>query len=180
MRLPFRSPKREPDRAVEQALDRLTERIDRLLATMTRTNELLERLEAAGSPWQPSASASVPKQLMHETTRGPSPAPRASAPSRRRAGAPSSRLLRRDEPRPAAVGPRRLHEAITLVLREAGEPLTANDIAARIRDRNLFAAPRSGHELSGSQVSARVGNAHYRSRFVRRDGRIWLADPEAE
>jgi hypothetical protein len=73
-----------------------------------------------------------------------------------------------------------LHDAIIRVLLDAGEPLTANDIAARIRERNLFEPPRSGHELRSGQISARVGNATYRDRFVRRDGRIWLADPDGE
>lgn len=76
----------------------------------------------------------------------------------------------------AAVRPLRLHEAIIQVLEKAGEPLSARDIAERIREDNLYEPPRSGHELRGGQVSARVGNATYRDRFVRRDGRIWLAD----
>lgn len=70
----------------------------------------------------------------------------------------------------------RLHEAIIQVLEEAGEPLSAHDIAERIRVGGLYEPPRSGHELRGGQVSARVGNATYRDRFVRRDRRIWLAD----
>jgi len=74
----------------------------------------------------------------------------------------------------------KLHEAIIQVLLDAGEPLTANELAARIREHKLFEPPTSGHELRGGQVSARVGNATYRDRFVRREGRIWLADPEGE
>lgn len=76
--------------------------------------------------------------------------------------------------------PVKLHEAIIQVLLDAGEPLIASDIAARIRARDLYQPPRSGHELRGGQVSARVGNATYRDRFVRREGRIWLADADAE
>lgn len=180
MRLPFRSPAREPDRAVVQALDRLTERIDGLIATFARTNELLERLQTPKSPSQPTAGASVPEHSKRDTTRGRSRATPASPPSRAQAGTSRSRRQRRDVRRPAVVGPQRLHEAIIHVLREAGEPLTANELAARIRERNLFQPPRSGHELRGGQVSARVGNAHYRSRFVRREGRIWLADWEVD
>lgn len=78
------------------------------------------------------------------------------------------------------AAPLKLHEAIIRILIDAGEPLTANEVAARIRQRSLFVPPRSGHELRGGQVSARVGNATYRDRFVRREGRIWLADPEGE
>jgi hypothetical protein len=74
----------------------------------------------------------------------------------------------------------KLHQAIIRVLLDAGGALTANEIAARIRERNLYEPPRSGHELRGGQVSARVGNATYVNRFVRRDGRIWLADPDGE
>ena len=169
---------REPDHAVVQALDRLTEHVDRLIVTVARTNGLLERLETPKSPPQPTADVSMPEDSKRDTARGPSRATPASATRRAPRGTSRSRLRRREEQRPATVGPQRLHEAIIQVLREAGEPLSANEIAARIRERNLFQPPRSGHELRGGQVSARVGNAHYRSRFVRRDGRIWLADQE--
>ncbi len=66
------------------------------------------------------------------------------------------------------------------MLLDADEPLTHNEIAGCIRERNLFEPPRSGHELRGGQVSTRVGNATYRGRFLRREGRIWLKDPEDE
>jgi hypothetical protein len=69
----------------------------------------------------------------------------------------------------------RLHEAIEAVLREAQAPLTAAEIAQRIRDRGLFVPPRSGKPLSSNEVNSRIANPHYKQRFRRVDGRVALA-----
>lgn len=176
MRLPFLRSRTDSGLTVAEALERLEGRLDRLIATGERTNELLERGEWPGAeqsreiderdePKPPRPAARAPRQ-------GPTKIP---SPRRRKAadGGP-------ERPAGRAAGPVKLHTAIIRVLLDAGEPLTADDIAARIRDRNLYEPPRSGHELRGSQVSARVGNATYRHRFIRRKGLIWLADPDAE
>lgn len=182
MRLPSLRLRRGSDPAVSDALDRIADRLDRLIDIAERTNQLLERFEVrprrsevdAGVTARPTSAKVSEATATARPTLGLSR--RRTEPTRDR-----GRKTPRDQPRPVArEGPRRLHEAIIQVLLDAGEPLTANDIAARIRERNLFESPRSGHELRGGQVSARVGNATYRDRFVRRDGRIWLADPDGE
>ena len=61
------------------------------------------------------------------------------------------------------------------VLRERG-PLPAADLAAAIVERGRYAVPRSGKPLDAKTVSQRVSNPTYRSRFVRSEGRIGLAD----
>lgn len=170
------------DPTVADALGRIVERLDRLIAIAERTNVLLERVELQSAPLP--AKNDVPDQPKSypgaERTSGPAPTQGRSRRRTKSTGGGRQRPgTRADQPAQVA-GPVKLHEAIIQVLLDAGEPLTANDLAARIRDRNLFEPPRSGHELRGGQVSARVGNATYRDRFVRRDGRIWLADPDGE
>lgn len=64
-----------------------------------------------------------------------------------------------------------LHDEITAVLSEAGEPLPASEIAERIRTRGRYVPPRRTTPLDGSQVSARVARPEYRDRFVR-SGRL--------
>lgn len=181
MRIPFfRSRPDAP--AVAEALQRIEDRIDRLIAVGERTNQLLERVESPGAaepprtnePDQPKSSRQGARASRALRTESPSRSRRKSA-----GGGPQRPTAGADGAAPVA-GPMKLHEAIIRVLLDAGEPLTANAIAARIRVRNLFVPPRSGHELRGGQVSARVGNATYRNRFVRHDGRIWLADPDGE
>lgn len=110
------------------------------------------RSAETGEPSEAPVAAHAPKT---SRLKGPPTSGRTALPQGRRQPTPS-------------VKPMRLHEAIIVVLEDAGQPLTANDIAARIRERDLFQPPRSGRELRGGQVSARVGNATYRDRFVRR------------
>lgn len=182
MRLPFVRSRPEPDPTVAKALGGIEDRLDRLIVIGERTNELLERVEAprAATPRstdereQPKPARAGSRAARQASTKSRSAKPTRAASGRRRR--PSRGTA--DPARSAA--PLKLHEAIFQVLLDAGEPLTANEIAARIRERNLYQPPRSGHELRGGQVSARVGNATYRDRFVRREGRIWLADPEGE
>ena len=181
MRLPFLRFGRGSDPAVVTELDAVAERLDRLIAIGERTNQLLEQLQPPAIT-QPNVgegdqaeSARVPDAPTHVATQRPGP--RQTGPvGRRQRRKTGSDELRRS----TSEAPRRLHEAIIRVLLDAGEPLTAKDIAGRIRERNLFEPPRSGHELRGGQVSARVGNATYRDRFLRREGRIWLRDPDDE
>lgn len=182
MRLPFFRSRRVNAPTAGEALRRIEDRVERLIAIGERTNELLERLEPPGAAKprvtgerDQSKSLRAGEQASRQLpTRGPNPSRRKSASD------PPQRPTGRADAPSGVAGPMKLHEAIIRVLLDAGEPLIANDLAARIRERNLFLPPRSGHELRSGQVSARVGNATYRDRFVRHAGRIWLADPDAE
>lgn len=182
MRLPFVRSRQETDPTVAEALRRIEDRLDRLIVIGERTNELLARVEPPGAAKprktdehdQPKAARAGERAAKQVPRKSPSPKRAKSAGSE-----PQGQAGRAEEPARVA-GTLKLHEAIIRVLLDAGEALGANDIAARIRERTLFVPPRSGHELRGGQVSARVGNATYRDRFVRREGRIWLADPEGE
>lgn len=68
-----------------------------------------------------------------------------------------------------------LHDEMIEVLRERG-PMTAAELASAIVERGRYAPPRSGKPLDAAMVSQRVSNPTYRSRFVRADGRIALAE----
>jgi hypothetical protein len=68
-----------------------------------------------------------------------------------------------------------LHDEMIEVLRERG-PMTAAELAGAIAERGRYAPPRSGKPLDAAMVSQRVSNPTYRSRFVRSDGRIGLAE----
>jgi hypothetical protein len=69
-----------------------------------------------------------------------------------------------------------LHGEIADVLRQAGEPLTAREIAERVVSRAVYRPPRSGHPVRGGQISARVNHPQYRSMFGRDGRRITLAE----
>lgn len=67
-----------------------------------------------------------------------------------------------DEESPAAEISRptselKLHEAIELVIKEAGTPLTFTRIAKEINERNLYSR-KDGEPVPASQISARVKN----------------------
>jgi hypothetical protein len=61
------------------------------------------------------------------------------------------------------------------VIRERG-PLTAAELAAAVKERGRYYAPRSEHPLDAAIVNSRVSNPVYRSRFKRHEGRIGLAE----
>lgn len=82
---------------------------------------------------------------------------------------------RRQQNRKAPGSSPRLHEEIAAVLREAGEPLSAREIAERVRGRGQYRRPRRTTPIDGTQISARVGHPQYRKLFTRADGRIALA-----
>jgi hypothetical protein len=74
-------------------------------------------------------------------------------------------------------GPRvALHDEMIAVLSERG-PLSAGELAAAVAERGRYQPPRSGKPLDAAMVSQRVSNPVYRSRFIRNDGRIGLAEP---
>ncbi len=68
-----------------------------------------------------------------------------------------------------------LHDEMIAVIRERG-PMPAGELAAAIVERGRYSVPRSGKPLDAKTVSQRVSNPTYRSRFVRSEGRIGLAD----
>ena len=87
-------------------------------------------------------------------------------------GATSSRARRVSASPTAKVA---LHDEMIAVLGERG-PMTASELAAAIVERGRYAPPRSGKSLDGAMVSQRASNPAYRSRFVRREGRIGLVE----
>ncbi len=159
MKLPFRLS--EDDGAT------LLERLDALVETQRQTNSLLERLirEVASAPVGPETSQSVEPSS-------------ASSSERHFTRARRGRKTAGQRPREDAKRSSALHEEIEAVLRQAGHPLRANEIADRIRQRGQYAPPRSSKPLSASNVNARVANPTYRSRLVRRDDGIWLASAD--
>jgi len=68
-----------------------------------------------------------------------------------------------------------LHDEMIAVIRKRG-PLSAGELAVAIVERGRYSVPRSGKALDAKTVSQRVSNPTYRARFVRREGRIGLAD----
>jgi hypothetical protein len=68
-----------------------------------------------------------------------------------------------------------LHDEIIAVIRERG-PVTAAELAAAVKERGRYYAPRSAHPLDAAIVNSRVSNPVYRSRFKRHEGRIGLAE----
>ena len=86
---------------------------------------------------------------------------------------------RRRGPRRASASPSAervaLHDEMIAIIRERG-PMRAAELAEAIVERGRYAVPRSGKPLDGKTVSQRVSNPTYRSRFVRNEGRIGLAD----
>jgi hypothetical protein len=68
-----------------------------------------------------------------------------------------------------------LHDEMIAILSERG-PMTAAELAGAIVERGRYAPPRSGKPLDAAMVSQRVSNPTYRSRFVRNEGRIGLAE----
>jgi hypothetical protein len=160
MKLPFRS-------AIDQDGSALLERLDALIATQHQTNALLESLN------DQLASAAAGRETSQPIQRAST-----SRPGRRTTRARGRKATGQ---RSESGGTKRspgLHEEIEAVLREAGRPLPANEIADRIRQRGHYTPPRSSKPLSASSVNSRVANRTYRSRFVRRDDGIWLASAE--
>lgn len=66
-----------------------------------------------------------------------------------------------------------LHEAIELVLADAGRPLHVSDIAAEISRRGLYER-RDGRPIPTNQIHARIAKPLYRDRFEVADGVVRL------
>lgn len=129
---------------------------------------LLSRLEAltarvaaleSGDGTAAATAEAAPSQVTEADT---GKAPKARGRSKRLAAKPSAERVP-------------LHEEMIEIIRERG-PLPAADLAAAIVERGRYAVPRSGKPLDAKMVSQRVSNPTYRSRFVRSEGRIGLAE----
>ena len=133
---------------------------DALRALSARIDELAQRLDAL-----------APATVVAE------PTPAAEAPAPKRRGRPPKVALAAARPRPAAVGIAKvaLHDEISAVIGERG-PQTAAELAIAIAERGRYRQPRSAKPLDAATVNARVSNPKYRPRFVRREGRIGLAE----
>lgn len=89
----------------------------------------------------------------------------------------SARNVRKDNARrPHAAGG--LHEEIAAVLAQRSEPMTVAEIAAEIRRRGKYRAPRTKRPISADMVSRRVSNPNYRSLFERSGRMLTLAPQE--
>jgi len=109
------------------------------------------------------ADGSTPAVAASETESEAAPA---VAPKRARRRASASR---------AGDGRVALHDEMIAVLVERG-PMSAADLAAAVAERGRYAPPRSGKPIDAAMISQRVSNPTYRARFVRREGRIGLAE----
>jgi len=70
-----------------------------------------------------------------------------------------------------------LHHEILAVMSENGGAMTVSEIAAAIRRRGRYLAPRRSLPVTPELVSRRVSNPHYRSLFQREGRMLRLADP---
>ncbi|HJP70887.1 MAG TPA: HTH domain-containing protein [Candidatus Limnocylindria bacterium] len=146
-----------------------------------------ERLDAArgGSPGGADASPNLASQLNELAARVAALEAAAATKASKRdpatdgaaaAGATAPKRAQRNAVSAAPATERvALHDEMIEVLRERG-PMSAAELAGAIAERGRYAPPRSGKPLDAAMVSQRVSNPTYRSRFVRSDGRIGLAE----
>ena len=138
------------------------------LEALTARVAALESMKAAEAPPPPAAQAAEPAEPATAEASGP------SAENESAAEAPRPRGTKRVSAAPS--GDRvALHDEMIAVLRENG-PLPAADVAAAIVERGRYTVPRSGKPIDAKTVSQRVSNPTYRALFVRREGRIGLAE----
>ena len=123
-----------------------------LLGRLDALTARVAALESIGTDVTPKEAAGEPTGETAKRRRGPK---RASA-------APSGERVA-------------LHDEMIAVIRERG-PMRAAELAEAIVERGRYAVPRSGKPLDGKTISQRVSNPTYRSRFVRSEGRIGLAE----
>ena len=120
---------------------------------------LLSRLEALTARVAALETMGTPKEAVDQPT--------------------GEKAKRRGSPKGASATPSggrvALHDEMIAIIRERG-PMRAADLAEAIVERGRYAVPRSGKPLDGKTVSQRVSNPTYRSRFVRSEGRIGLAE----
>lgn len=152
-------------------LERLEARIDALEG---RTSAGGAASEAPAAVAEPTPQAAAIKTASTESSTN------GDGPSGIEPSADEPRLRRRRSATAAPSGPRvGLHDEMIAVIAERG-PLTAAELAEAIVERGRYAPPRSGKSLDATTVSQRASNPTYRARFVRREGRIGLAQAADE
>lgn len=72
-----------------------------------------------------------------------------------------------------------LHDEILAVMAAREAPMTVAEIAAAIRERGRYRAPRTGRPITAELVSRRVANPRYKSLFKRAGRHLELAEPYA-
>lgn len=139
-----------PERDVAAELNDLSELLDEYRESVEKGAARIERLERAYSQ--------ILAALRPETRDG---VHGASHPEPSHAGTPS---LPRETIRV------KLHDEILAILGEAGRPLSASEIAARVNARGVYRT-RDGGVVDTSVISGRVAHPQYRDLF-RREGRL--------
>jgi hypothetical protein len=146
----------------DEALDllaQIAERLERLLKTAQQTNRLLRHEGHANT------KADLADDRAIDTHRR----------GRREADTPRRPSIKRAKGTRSRRGPS-LHEEIAAVLSEVGRPMSLAELADKIQARGRFVRPRGSGPVTSNQVSSRVSNQQYRDQFVRRNGRISLAE----
>jgi hypothetical protein len=139
-----------------------------------RIDELARRLDALALPAKPEAAVVAAEKATPPEAEPAAPKRRGRPPK----SATSGDATATARPRAKAAAPRiPLHEEIAAIISEQG-PMSAVQLAQVITERGRYTAPRSTKPLDAATVSARVSNPVYRSRFVRRQGLISLANAE--
>jgi len=156
---------RLPIRVAGEDLDRIIASLDNIAGKLDKLIAVSERAVTTASVY--AARRNRPSQSSPRRPNSRS-APRIIK-GRRSVARPTSR----GETPPKRL---RLHEAIEIVLREAGIPLSAREIAEQLNERNLFVGRTSGRPVSGNQVNSRVSHPHYKRRFNRANRRIGLSE----
>ncbi|HEY7847545.1 MAG TPA: hypothetical protein VIC83_05070 [Candidatus Limnocylindria bacterium] len=150
-----------------------------IAAVNARIDELVKRLDAIAPPGA-RVAAEAPGGEPGPTApkrRGRPPKAATSAAATSAAAEPKP-ARRKSRAKAASAAPRvPLHEEIAAIISEQG-PLTAGQLATAVTERGRYTAPRTTKPLDAATISARVSNPVYRSRFVRREGKISLAGAE--
>jgi hypothetical protein len=158
---------------LEAHLTTLTSRVEQMVERVRALEGVGAAVAAPTPPAQATAAEGVALSTPRRRGRPPkarlvdeAPTPNAPAPvrrtrRRRTAATPGERIA--------------LHDEIIAVIRERGA-MTAAQLAAAIKERGRYQAPRSARPLDAAIVNSRVSNPVYRSRFRREGGRIGLAE----
>jgi hypothetical protein len=163
-------------RSLAEIVESLVERVSTLEASLGLSPDEPATASGDAEPTpetMPQPDVAPAEHVAADTADAPDAA--ADVPAEEREAAPKARARRRTA---VSAAPRErvaLHDEMIAVLRERG-PMTAGDLAAAVSERGRYAPPRSGKPLSAAMVSQRVSNPTYRSRFVRAEGRIGLAE----
>ncbi|MCV0402985.1 MAG: winged helix-turn-helix domain-containing protein [Chloroflexi bacterium] len=147
-----------------------------LAARIEALEARIDALESGGSQRKPKKGAAASADADAGGSAAAEPAAGEDAPVD---GEPAETAAPKRARKRASAAPTKervaLHDEMIEVLRERG-PMRAADLAEAIVERGRYEVPRSGKPLDGKTVSQRVSNPTYRSRFVRNEGLIGLAE----